>query len=170
MSDFVLSQVLISIAIIFDVASFQCKQRHYIVGCLSVAGMLISVHFMLLSQWTGALLMITATIRYFVSIFTTHFLVKLLFVMLNITISALTYVGLVNLISLLGATFQTVAAFQDQDKTLRQLMIIGTFFWLAHNAIVGSPAAVIMELLFLLSNITAYYRFYLKVNSNSMRH
>ena len=51
LSAFVLSQILISIAIVFDLASFQFKSRREIIGCLCFAGILISSHFILLEQW-----------------------------------------------------------------------------------------------------------------------
>lgn len=160
MSLFIFSQVLVSIAIIFDIASFQFKKRHHVVSCLSIAGLLICIHFILLSQWTAAGLMACATIRYFTSIFTTSRRAMWIFLLINLAITAVTYSGLHSILSLLGATIQTVAAFQKNDKTLRLMMIAGTTCWMIHNIIIGSPAAIIMELLFLLSNVIAYHRFY----------
>ena len=58
--------------------------------------------------------------------------------------------------------FQTIGAFNKNDKQLRQFIIIGTLFWLCHNYIAGSPVAELMEILFLSSNITGYYRFYIR--------
>jgi hypothetical protein len=45
---------------------------------------------------------------------------------------------------------------------LRQLMFIGTCLWLIHNIIAGSPGAVIMEIIFLSSNMVGYFRYYIK--------
>ncbi len=47
MNDFLLSQVLVAIAIGFDLLSFQFKERQKIVACLFCAGVLISTHFAL---------------------------------------------------------------------------------------------------------------------------
>jgi hypothetical protein len=55
-----------------------------------------------------------------------------------------------------------VAAFQEDDRRLRQLMIVGTSFWLLHNYLIGSPTAVLMEVLFISSNLAGYYRYYVK--------
>lgn len=162
MSAFILSQVLISIAIVFDLASFQFKHRKHIVGCLCFSGVLISTHFVLLEQWTAAGLMAIATTRYFLSVFTTSKRVMVMFIISAVVVTVFTFSGIISLISLVGTVFQTIASFTQDDKKLRQLMIIGTSFWLLHNYLVGSPAAVVMEILFISSNVIGYYRYYIK--------
>lgn len=160
MSVFIWSQVLIAIAIIFDLVSFQFKQRQQIVCCLCVSGLLISAHFVLLEQWTAAGLMLLASIRYFTSIFTTSKRLMFLFLTCALVITAMTFTGLISLLSFSGTLFQTTAAFCQSDQRLRQLMILGTSLWLIHNYLAGSPTAVLMELLFIGSNIIGYYRYY----------
>jgi hypothetical protein len=164
MSAFFLSQLLIGVAILFDLASFQFKNRRQIVGCLCIAGVLISSHFFLLQQYTAAGLMAVAVTRYLSSIFTTSKLIMLIFIICSLLVTAFTYTGLVSLISCAGAVAQTIAAFCQNDKKLRQLMIVGTSFWLLHNYLIDSPTAVIMEVLFISSNLVGYYRFYIKPN------
>ncbi|ODY89618.1 YgjV family protein [Vibrio parahaemolyticus] len=160
MSAFLWSQILIAIAIVLDLISFQFKQRQKIVCCLCISGILISAHFVLLEQWTAASLMLLASVRYFASIFTTSRRWMFLFLTSALIITVLTFVDLINLISFGGTLFQTTAAFCKSDQRLRQLMIVGTFLWLIHNYLSGSPTAVLMELLFLGSNIIGYYRYY----------
>ena len=162
MSVFFISQVLVGIAILFDLMSFQFKERKKIVACLFAAGVLISSHFILLEQWTAASLMVIATTRYLISIFSTSPKLKWLFCGSSIVATAVTFSGLVSIISCLGSLFQTVAAFTKEDKRLRELMIVGTSFWLLHNYLIGSPTAVLMEVLFISSNLIGYYRYYVK--------
>ncbi|WP_375320152.1 YgjV family protein [Aliivibrio logei] len=162
MSLFFISQILVAIAIGFDLMSFQFKERKKIVGCLFGAGILISSHFVLLEQWTAAGLMIIATVRYLTSIFSTSTKLKYLFCLLSVITSIVTYSGLASILSCIGSIFQTVAAFNKDDRRLRELMIIGTTFWLIHNYVIGSPTAVIMEILFISSNLVGYYRYYYK--------
>jgi hypothetical protein len=159
---FIISQILVAIAIGFDLMSFQFKDRKKIVTCLFFAGILISSHFMLLEQWTAASLMAIATVRYLVSVFSTSEKLKYLFCSASIISSVITYSGLISVISCLGSIFQTIAAFNKDDRRLREFMIIGTAFWLLHNYLIGSPTAVIMEVLFISSNLFGYYRFYYK--------
>ena len=169
MSVFILSQLLILVAIFFDLASFQFKKRKQIVSCLCVAGTLIFSHFILLEQWTAAGLMAIATIRYFVSIFTTSKSVMLFFIFCSLIVFISTFMGVISFLCFTGSAFQTVASFSKNDKTLRLLMIIGTSFWLLHNLIVNSPAAVVMEALFISSNIVGYYRFYVSPARKSLK-
>jgi uncharacterized membrane protein (UPF0182 family) len=159
---FIISQVLVAIAIGFDLMSFQFKDRRKIVACLFCAGTLISSHFILLEQWTAASLMIIATVRYFVSIFSTSLILKYIFCGASVISAVVTYAGLASIVSCFASIFQTVAAFNKDDRRLRELMIIGTALWLIHNYIVGSPTAVLMEALFIMSNLVGYYRYYFK--------
>ena len=162
MSIFVISQILVGIAICFDLLSFQLKKRTHIVLCLSVAGIFIATHFVLLEKWTAAILMVIAVARYVTSYFSTSKNLMALFVTASFVGTFFTFQGFLSILSCLGSTFQTLGAFSNNDKRLRQLMIIGTFFWLCHNYFAASPVAVLMEVLFLSSNFIGYYRFYLK--------
>jgi len=159
---FFISQVLVAIAILFDLMSFQFKERQKIVACLFCAGTLISSHFILLEHWTAASLMAIATVRYLVSIFSTSPKLKYLFWSASLIATVLTYSGLISILSFLASSIQTVAAFNKDDKRLRELMVVGTSFWLLHNYLIGSPTAVIMEVLFISSNLIGYYRYYYK--------
>jgi hypothetical protein len=162
LSAFVISQILVAIAICFDLLSFQLKKRTHIVLCLSIAGVFISSHFILLEKWTAAVLMIIAVTRYITSYFTTSKRIMAIFVLASILSAFFTFQGSLSVLSCLGSIFQTIGAFSNDDKKLRQLMIIGTLFWLCHNYFASSPVAVLMEILFLSSNFIGYYRFYLK--------
>lgn len=162
MTPFILSQVLVAIAIGFDLMSFQFKERQKIVTCLFFAGTLISSHFILLEQWTAASLMVIATIRYLVSVFSTSPKLKYFFCGASMVATAVTFSGVVSLVSGLASVIQTAAAFNQDDRRLRELMIVGTALWLIHNYLVGSPTAVLMEALFISSNLIGYYRYYLR--------
>ncbi|HBY87765.1 MAG TPA: hypothetical protein DEO86_18070 [Colwellia sp.] len=169
MSVFIFSQLLILVAIFFDLASFQFKKRKQIVSCLCIAGILIFSHFILLEQWTAAGLMAIATIRYFVSIFTTSKHVMFTFLFCSLIVFMFTFMGTISFLCFAGSVFQTVASFSKNDKKLRQLMIIGTSFWLLHNFLIGSPVAVVMEVLFISSNLVGYYRFYVTLTGQSLK-
>lgn len=162
MSIFIISQILVAIAICFDLLSFQLKKRTHIVLCLSVAGVFISTHFLLLEKWTAAILMAIAVVRYAISYFSVSKKLMTLFVTSSIIGAFFTFQGLLSILSCLGSIFQTLGAFSNNDKTLRQLMMVGTFLWLCHNFFAVSPIAVLMEIVFLSSNFIGYYRFYLK--------
>jgi hypothetical protein len=161
MSDFLLSQILIGIAILTDTLSFQFKDRKKIVACLLVSCTLISAHFMLLGHWTAACLGLVAAVRFTSSIFSTSKKLMGLFVFTTIVISIFTFEGLLSILGCAGGIFGTVASFCKEDKLLRQLMLVGTSLWLVHNILAGSPLAVLMEVIFISSNVVGYFRFYI---------
>lgn len=161
MSLFVISQILIGIAICSDILSFQFKERIHIVSCLLVSCTMISLHFMCLGHWTAACLGILAAARFITCLFTTSKLFLTLFVGLTIGVSALTFEGLLSILGCSGAIMGTIASFCKDDKALRQFMSIATCIWIAHNYLAGSPGAVIMEFFFLSSNAVGYFRYYI---------
>ncbi len=167
MNLFLLSQILAGTAIIFDFISFQLKKRTHIVLCLSMSVIFIAAHFLLLEKWTAAILMGVAAIRYIVSYFTTSIKTMMLFVLISVISSALTFQGYLSILSCIGAVFQTIATFNSDDRKLRLLMIVGTSFWITHNVFADSPVAVLMESLFLGSNLLGYYRFYIRKKKNN---
>ena len=162
MSLFVLSQILIGIAICSDIISFQFKERVHVVSCFIVSCILISLHFMCLGHWTAACLGMIAAGRFITSLFSTSRIFLGLFIGITLIVSALTYEGLLSILGCTGAIFGTVASFSKEDKVLRQLMSICTSIWIIHNYIAGSPGAVLMEILFLASNLTGYFRYYIR--------
>lgn len=162
MSSFVISQILIGMAICSDIISFQFKKRVHIVSCLLVSCVLISLHFMCLGHWTAACLGLVAAGRFITSLLSTSKIFMGMFLGITIIVSALTYEGVLSILGCTGALFGTVASFSKEDKLLRQLMFIGTSLWLVHNVIAGSPGAILMEIIFLGSNAVGYFRYYIR--------
>ncbi|MCO6357065.1 YgjV family protein [Pseudoalteromonas shioyasakiensis] len=157
---FILSQCLVAIATILDLASFQFKQRQAILACLFSSVLLTSVHFMLLDNFSAASLMLIAALRYGYCIFARKSWVMIAFMLLSISAVLFTWQSWVSFIALSATLLQTYASFQGKDFTLRILMIVGTIGWVAHNALVFSPLAVVMETVFLVSNLVGLWRFY----------
>ncbi|MGF1683880.1 YgjV family protein [Photobacterium makurazakiensis] len=168
MSAFLLSQILIGIAVCFDLISFQFKEKKKIIKCFVCAVTLIGLHFALLEQWTAAGLMALGAVRYTTSLYTSSQKMTLIFCASTLIITFFTYSGIVSLISCVAALFHNIAAFRKNDKQLRELMIVGTIFWMIHNVLIGSPTAVALEALFLCSNVIGYYRYYIKAQTEQV--
>ncbi|WP_051216129.1 YgjV family protein [Ferrimonas futtsuensis] len=160
MSPFLLSQALVAVAIVLDLISFQFRRRRRILQCLCLSTLLTALHFALLEQWTGAGLMLLASSRFAVSMISTARAWQWVFVAAGVAVTWLTWGGLPSLLSGIGSTIQTLAAFRRCDRQLRLTMLVGISFWLAHNIVVGSPMAIAMESLFILSNLVGYLRHY----------
>ena len=170
LSNFILSQILIGIAICVDILSFQFKERINILACLVASTLLISSHFMLLGHWTAAFLGLLAVARYASSMFTTSRSVMWLFLIVIFTISVFSFEGHLSVLSCVATVFTTIAAFCKDDRRLRQLMLIGTMIWIVHNYLAGSPGAVLMEAIFTVSNLVGYFRYYIRPKTKSYTH
>ncbi|BHH84946.1 YgjV family protein [Desulforhopalus sp. 52FAK] len=162
MSPFVISQILVGLALCTDILSFQFKERKHIVSCLLVSCLLISSHFMILGHWTAAGLGCIAALRFTTSIFSTSRYFMYLFIAATWVVSLLTFQGLLSIIGCVAGTVGTMGSFCKEDKNLRQLMFGATLLWITHNYLAGSPGAVILEIFFASSNIFGYYRFYIR--------
>jgi len=162
MSLFVISQILIGVAVCSDIASFQFKERAHIIGCLLVSCIFISLHFMCLGHWTAACLALVAAGRFITSLFYTSRIFLGFFIGVAVFLSALTYEGLLSVLGCTGATVSTMASFNKKDKLLRQLMFLSTGIWIIHNYLAGSPGAVLMEIFFFGSNLVGYFRYYIR--------
>ena len=162
MSLFVISQILIGVAVCSDIVSFQFKARRHIIGCLIVSCIFISLHFMCLGHWTAACLALVSAGRFITSLFSTSRIFLGIFIGVVVLLSALTYEGLLSVLGCTGAVISTLASFSREDRLLRQLMFISTGVWLIHNYLAGSPGAVLMEIFFLGSNLVGYFRYYVR--------
>ena len=160
MSAFFLSQVLAGVAICFDLLSFQFKERRRIILCLIAACLLLAAHFALLERWTASGLGLLAAVRFIAGYLTTSRRVMTLFCGATILVTMATFQGPLSLLAGSGSFIGTIATFCQDDRHLRRLLLVGTSLWLIHNILAATPAGVLLESLFLGSNLIGYYRFY----------
>ena len=169
MSYFVISQILVGCALITDVASFQFKQRKYVLGCLVGSCCLIAIHFLLLNRYTAATIVTVTGVRFLTSIFTQRRSVMWAFYLANLGCFVVTYESWISCLPFVAAQLSTWAGFQSSDKTLRIVFASSTCLWITHNIIVWTPVGVLLEILFLASNIIGLYRHYYKSSARGMR-
>ncbi len=168
LSAFIISQILIGIAFLFDLASFQFKERKVTVACFAFAASLISAHFFLLGATTASVLVAISAIRFLASIFTTDPRLKYFFLVLILSVGALTYDGYEDIFITVAMLISTVAVFNNDEKRLRQMMMVSISIVITHNIIVFTPAGIALEVFFLGSNLLSYWRFYLRKNQGSI--
>jgi hypothetical protein len=162
LSDFLLSQLLVGVVFVFDLASFQFREKRHVLGCLVFSASLMGVHFYLVEAYTASALGFIAALRFFTAMFTTSRWLLALFLGLVLGSAVLSFDGLVSVLATTGAIITTTASFLASDRRFRELMVLGTLVWIAHNVLAGSPGAVVLEIFFLGSNMVGYYRFYLR--------
>ena len=159
---FIISQIAITIAMIFDFLSLQYKKREQTFLCLMVSSALISAHYFLLGKTAAGVIVAISVLRFLTCCFTTNKKFLFIFVAFN-TISLLfTYKNPTDLIIYIGLIIFIISNFQSDNKLMRKLMMIGTMFVILYNAIILSPMGVVMESSFLISGFIGYYRHYIK--------
>lgn len=158
MSLFMWSQLVVSLALLLDLLSFQLRRRGGILACLALSCALNGGHFALLGQWSAASLLWLASLRFLVSMRVVRRDLMWGFMGLACALVMITYREPLALLGLLASLLQTWAAFCPDDRLLRRWMLLGTLCWLVNNLLMGSPMAALMEGLFLVSNLIGYYR------------
>lgn len=161
-SAFLLSQILIGVAFLFDLASFQFKKREVSLVCFAIAASFIATHFYILGALSAAAVVALSATRFTVSIFTTDYRLKYVFLTLIILAGIATYEVPYDLLIIFAGCLVTFAVFQPNEKLMRQLMAPASMSAIIFNVIIFSPAGVLLETFFLGSNLLSYWRFYIK--------
>jgi len=161
---FIISQILMLIAMGFDFLSLQYKKREYTFLCLIVSASLISTHYFLLGQIAGGVIVSISVLRFITCYFTTNKKYLFIFIGLNTISLFFTYKSPIDLIIYIGLVIFIIGNFQEDNKLMRKFMMGGTSIIVIYNAIIWSPMGVITEASFLISGIIGYYRHYIKKN------
>ena len=163
---FILSQIVMFIAMGFDFLSFQFKKRQYLFLCLIVSASLISTHYFLLNKIAAGVIVLISVFRFITCYFTSNKKFMFLFIGLNTISLFFTYSEIFDLIFYFGLIFIIVGNFQKDTKLLRKIMMVGTSIILLYNIIIFTPLGILGEILFLTSNFLGYYRHHIKNKKN----
>lgn len=161
-SAFIISQVVMFIAMGFDFLSLQYKKREYTFLCLIISASLISTHYFLLNKIAAGVIVFISVLRFVTCYFTTNKKFLLIFIGLNTISLFFTYSEIYDLIIYFGLVIFIIGNFQSNNKLMRKLMMVGTALILIYNAIIFSPMGIITEGSFLISNFIGYYRHYVR--------
>ncbi len=166
---FIISQILMFLAMGTDFLSMQFKNRKYIFGILMISAALISIHYLLLGKITAGIIVTISVLRFFTCIWTTDKRYLYIFLVLNTLAIIFSYTEIYDLIIYLGLFVFIIWNFQKNDKKMRLLMMLGTTMVMSYNILIFSPMGAIAEWSFLVSHILWYYRYYIsksKKNKN----
>ncbi len=137
--------------------SFQTKTRKNILLFQLVSFVAWFIHFYLLSAWTGAALIVVNTV------ITTFFLFKdqkkwidnrtflLLAIVVLAIITALTWQAYFSIFAFFALISITIAKWQNNPNSIRQISIVASVFWIIYDAFVGSYGGIISEAIIITS-------------------
>lgn len=157
---FLISQILAWVAIVSDIFSFQYKERKKIITFFIISAVCIAIHYLLLGRYVGASIVGLGVVRFFVSYQSTKQYWIYIFSILFIVLFLIFFRDLYDILMLVGIILITVGVFQPDDKKLRLLMMGGTSCIIIYNLMIWSPVWVLLESLFLGSNVVGFWRFY----------
>lgn len=159
---FWISQFLIFIAIITDFLSFQVKERKNVLLLLTISAFLITIHYFLLWKINAWILLTISTLSFLVSSFSHNKKWMWLFFVLYPIPIIFNYTEIWDLILFFALYIVLIAKFQKDDKTVRLGIMLATLFSITYNIIIFTPMWVVLEILFLGSNIVWYWKHYIK--------
>ena len=159
---FILSQLLVLCAIVTDYISFQFKERKKILLILSISSLLVVIHYLLLNQVNAFIFEVLILCAFLVSAYTTSKKVLALFLVVFLLPLIFNYSSYQDILIFIGVYISLIAKFQKNDKLIRILTMLGTLFIIVYNIIIFTPIGVLLELMYLISNISGFYKFYIK--------
>jgi hypothetical protein len=127
-----------------------------------IAATCIGLHYLLLERYAAAAIIALWIVRFFISYHKTDSYLIYLFTLLFAFVTYLLYTDIYDVIIFIGITFVTIWVFQKDDKILRRFMMWGTSCIILYNFLIFSPVWVLLESIFLWSNLVWYYRHYIK--------
>lgn len=161
MPDFLLSQILVTFTLAIECYAMQLKDKNRILALLSLSCLFNGCHYLLLDQPTAGYIFLFSSIRFLISIKWKRQWMAAAALCVSLIITYYTYNGLLSILGFLATVFITTGSFSKNDKFLRLMMVLGGSLWLIHNAIVGTPVGILVEVIFVGSSAIGYYRYYI---------
>ncbi len=162
MSDFLLAQLIVSVALLFDLSSVQMRKREHLVIGQAIAASLIATHFFIMGYNTEGAVFLVGCLRLLISLKWRNRLVQATAYGFIVAVTLFTYQGFLSLLSCAASLLMAIGAFAPSLRQLRLFFIAGSSTWLLHNILAWTPIGILMELLFLSSNLVGYYRFFVR--------
>jgi len=159
---FFASQVFASIAIVADVCSFQFKERKKIILFFMVAATCIAIHYFLLERYVATVVIWIGVVRFFVAYHSTWEYWKYIFITLFTITTLVLYKDSYDFLILWAMCMSTIGSFRKDDHSLRLFMMWWTSLTIIYNCFVFTPVWILLESIFLWSNLVWYYRHFLR--------
>ncbi len=157
---FIISQILVGIAILTDFISFQFKDRKYVLLTLTFSSLLITLHYFLLWEVNAEIILSISFLSFLVSSFSHDKRWMYLFLILYLIPIVFNYSESRDLILFFAMYIILIWKFQSNDKIVRLSIMLGTSFVILYNVLIFTPMWVILEVLFFSSNAIGYIKHY----------
>lgn len=170
---YLLSQIFALLATLFSLYAFQKRKKVQILNYTIVAAACGVFHYLFLGAWSGVATKGVGTIRNIIAAREayhqkTYKIVPLFFVLFYIIAGIITYELPISFLPVIAACIYTVAIYFGDAKKIRYIAALATLLWLIYGIYVGSIVGVLSDVLFIINDSVAIYR-YRKIEKNTKK-
>jgi len=156
------AQAVGAVGICMLALSFVQKQRKTILAYNIASAVSWTIHFLLLSAFTGAAMNALSIARsgMFYREETLHAYNRITLILLVIgffVAGVVTWKDATSILPMIAMTLSTVGLWQRNPRNIRLVILLSVPFWITYNVLHGSIAGVIAEIMVAASSITGLY-------------
>ncbi|OHA07033.1 MAG: hypothetical protein A2934_05520 [Candidatus Sungbacteria bacterium RIFCSPLOWO2_01_FULL_47_10] len=163
--DFIIIQTIGIIGLLFVVISFQKDKRFFTLKYQLFAALAFTIHFSLLTAWTGAAMnSLSATRAYVFNLRDStkrinNKIVMYLFIILFWTAGLVTWESYISLLPVISMTLECFALWSNNTKYIRWIFFSARPTWIIYDFSTGSYAGLLTEAFIVGSIVMAIFRF-----------
>ncbi|MBR2725623.1 YgjV family protein [Candidatus Saccharibacteria bacterium] len=161
---YLLSQIFALIGTILALVSMQKKKKIQLLNYNFLAAYCAILHYIFLGAWAGAVTKVISAMRngiaaYETSKRKTSKVWPSIFVIFYIICGIATYKSLFSLLPTAATVIFTIAIYVSNIKTIRYAAVLGSLLWLIYNVYVFSIVGIISEVIFVINDVVAIWRY-----------
>lgn len=161
---YIISQFFAALAIVLSLISMQQKKKTQILNINTLSAVSAMLHYLFLGAWTGVATKIISTTRNAVATYEaynnkTSKILPFVFIGFYVVCGVLTYESVFSLLPIISTCIFTLAVYLGNEKTIRYIAGIGSALWLVYNVHIFSVVGAISEMIFIISDLIAIWRF-----------
>lgn len=159
---FILAQVFAFLSSLCLLVSFWQKKRKKILFFQSLDSFFDIIQYALLGAYTGSLISLLGTLRAYTFSRTKNRFFLILFLMLYVFVSVITFDGYISFIPLVAALLYTVISWNKNEKNIRFYSVLVFMLWLIYDILVKAYVSSITDIILIISNLLAFYKLDIK--------
>ena len=149
---------------------FLAKKRKNILNLQILDSSFDIIQYILLNAYTGCLISFLGALRAYTFKKTNNRIFLIIFIILYILASIFTFNGWISLLPLIAAITYTIVIWNKKEKSIRLFSIFVFVLWMIYDIIVKAYVSSITDIVLIISNILAFYKYDIKgVNPNELK-
>ena len=168
MINFIIAQIIGSIALIVLIISFQKNEKKKLLKYQMFSSLLYAIQYAFLGPeaYTGCLMNLTSMVRNFA--FKRYenkrppIYLLIIIIALMITLSLISFENLISLLPMLAMVLYSIAVWNGNLKIVRITDIISCLLYIIHNIVVQAYTGLIATIIEMLGAMAAIYKFNIK--------